>query len=1078
MSRYAQEIEACLGGPPTDEQWAAISMPLEPYVIVAGAGSGKTSVMAARVVHLALEADPRIAPGNVLCLTFTNKATENLTGKIRDALAPLVGRRGGNGEPLVAEGDEPTILNYHGFASEILRRHGMRIGLEPDRRILSPAQTRELCGKVLDRVLFPSIEFPRQDGVVDKVLDLAEQAANHLADPERIVELNAGLLEEARSRVDRAILQERIELAQGVRAYLDLKQEYRVVDFGDQIRLALRIVREHPDVVTEYRERFPAVLLDEYQDTNVAQAELLHTLFGDGHAVTAVGDPDQNIYAWRGASLHNLLDFPNRFRRRNDSPAARLPLYTNFRSGSAILAAADAVIAPLPETQRPDPDKRLAPWSDNGVGRVEVRGFRDEVAEAEAMADAILAARERLTSWSDIAVLCRTHRLYRPFHAAFEARGIPAEFTGLAGLLDLPEVVDLLAYARAVASPSASVAMGRILTGPRYRVGIPDLAAVAAFAKDRGRGLRGEAGERVPVFLAESLDHLGDIRNLSAEGRGRLEAFRVELDDLRDLARGPVVTFLAEVARRIGIVAEIHADGGPAAASTARRSIAAFLDQVGTIAPLEGDATLPRVLAALDAAAADEADEWNVPISDADAVKVMTIHTAKGLEFDTVFVPGLTEGVLPSRRIPEHPLERARSLNFALRGDAALLPAFDGNKTRFKAALRDHATFDERRTCYVALTRAKRHLWASGANWYEDNVDAKGVGEFLADLWTWGEEADGAEIERVDPPAEGETNPLEGVRLRDVPAWPGPARVDDADDLFPEGWRRGAGAAAAGGRASLPDRLSAEERRRFDAEVVERRTLATHLAEREREATGVPWIPPQISVNGLIGYARCPKSFYWTSVRPLPRFSGPAARRGTEIHGWIEERSRGQASLLDEEPVEPDLTTADLADDLADRGVSMDALKQHYLASAYADRTPLFVERSFLLAFGRFTVSGRIDAIYEREDGGWEIVDWKTGKRPADDTLSQMQLDLYALACMEVWGKRREELRATYFYLQSGEPVSHEPEEAAVLRARITAHLEAIEAARFDPTPGPQCRWCDFRSFCDAGTTFLATAGD
>jgi DNA helicase-2/ATP-dependent DNA helicase PcrA len=156
----------------------------------------------------------------------------------------------------------------------------------------------------------------------------------------------------------------------------------------------------------------------------------------------------------------------------------------------------------------------------------------------------------------------------------------------------------------------------------------------------------------------------------------------------------------------------------------------------------------------------------------------------------------------------------------------------------------------------------------------------------------------------------------------------------------------------------------------------------------------------------------------------------------------------------------------------------METLKRHYLESAYASRTPLFVERSFLLAFGRFTVSGRIDAIYERPEGGWEIVDWKTGKRPADDALGRMQLDLYALACMEVWGKRREDLTATYVYLQSGETVSHAPDEAAALRARVAEHLDAIEAARFEPTPGPQCRWCDFRRFCDAGSAFLATAGD
>ncbi|MFM8944651.1 MAG: ATP-dependent helicase, partial [Actinomycetota bacterium] len=774
MTERPAEIVACLGGDPTDEQWAAVTMPLEPYVIVAGAGSGKTAVMAARVLHLAIAAEPRIAPGNVLCLTFTNKATANLTERVRRALAMVGDRTDARGRRLVPDGDEPYVTNYHGFAQEIVRRHGMRIGYEPNQQVLTPSQARELCGKVLDRMGFATAVEDSHATIVGRILALADQAADHLVTPQRIIELNRARLAEKPRDTLAEVMRGRIELAQGVETYLALKREYGVIDFGDQIRLALEIVEANPDVAAEYRERFPAVLLDEYQDTNVAQARLLRTLFGDGHPVTAVGDPDQNIYAWRGASLHNLLEFPHAFPRTGGAPARRLPLYTNFRSGSAILASADRIIAPLPADQRPDPEKRLTPSPARGTGAVEVRGFRDEVAEAEAIADAIVAEHDAGTPWKEIAVLCRTHRLYRPMHAAFERRSIPAEFTGLAGLLQLPEVIDVLAYARAVASPSASVALGRILTGPRYRVGIADL-------------------------VAESLDHLDTVEGLSDEGRARLARFREELADLRERARGPVDAFLADVARRIGLVAEIHADGGAAAGANARRVLSTFLDQISSITPLEGDLTLPRLLAHLDAAEAD--DEWTQPMSDADAVKVMTIHAAKGLEFDAVFVPGLTAGILPNPRIGQNPTRSSRSLDFELRGDAAILPTFEGNATRFSRELKALAGNDERRTCYVALTRARRRLWASGANWYEANVNAKNVGEFLLDLWTWVEDPEGGAppevtIERIDPAVEGEENPLEGARLRDLPPWPGPARPDDADELFPEGWRRAAAAAA------------------------------------------------------------------------------------------------------------------------------------------------------------------------------------------------------------------------------------------------------------------------------------------
>ncbi|MFM7718215.1 MAG: ATP-dependent helicase [Actinomycetota bacterium] len=1072
MSPVPPEIVACMkGAEPTEEQWAAIAMPLEPYVLIAAAGSGKTAVMAARVIHLALEHG--IAPGNVLCITFTNKATENLSERVRLAIAMMGDRRDDAGEWLVADGDEPLVTNYHRFGQEILARHGMLVGAEPGQRILTQAQRVELCGRVLDRMDFPEAGLRTHGTIVNDILDLADQAADHLVEPEAIVahceERLAGLTGRRPAALVSAYRQ-RAELALGVRQFLDLKRELGVIDFGDQIALALRVVREHPDVAAEYRDRFRAVLLDEYQDTNVAQARLLHAIFGGGHPVTAVGDPDQNIYAWRGASLNNLLEFPRVFRRDDGTEARRLPLSTNFRSGSAILAAADTVVAPLPEAERPDAAQRLVARPGAGRGTVELRGFDDEIAESEAIADAILAEHATGTPWREIAVICRRYRQYVPLRRAFDRRGIPGEFSGLAGLLQLPEIVEVLSYARAAADVGASPPLTRILLGPRFRVGIHDLAAVAAWAKGRTAALRGEfgeVGEELPVLVAEALDHLDDVEGLSAEGRERLATFRAELHELRALARGPVPAFLSEVIRRIGLGPELDANLAPEAAAAARRNLASFLDQVGAFTPLEGDLTLERFLAHLDRLAAGDRDEWTRPPGDGDAVQVMTIHAAKGLEFDAVFVPGLSKEVFPSQRIQHNPAKHGRSLDFELRGDAAILPTFEGVLERFEGHLRTHELSSERRTCYVALTRARNRLWVSAPNWLDGYVEPKNVGRFLEELWEWGEAEDDVAVERVEPVGDGVENPLAGERVRNLPSWPGAARPDDVDALFPEGWRRAAVAAASGGDDLLA-RLPEADRERAGRAAAERRTLATHLVEREREADPGPWLPPQISVNGVVQHARCPKSFYWTAVRPLPRASGPAARIGTDVHRWIERQSLGQATLL-EEDARPDLVDEELAGEPG----RVERLQRAYLESRFAGVVPLFVERSFLLAFGRFTVGGRIDAIYGSEDGPWEIVDWKTGRKPADDAVARMQLDLYALACMEVWRKRREGLRLTYLYLASGEEATHEPEDAATIRARVAERLASVEERRFDATPGPQCRWCDFRPFCPEGRAHL-----
>ena len=754
------EIVTAMGALPTDEQWAAISMPLKPYVLVAGAGSGKTSVMAARVVFLALAAldriqvsddpgdDAGVLPGNVLCLTFTVKATENLRSRVRRALAGIE----------LPEGEEPEILNYHAMAAQVLERHGILAGIEAGRRVLSQAQRVELAGRVLDEMEFVHTKTEWQPSVVDKILNLDSQIANHLLDPDEVVAFVEERLPVYKkiARTDRVYYSalERIELAKASVIFRRLKRELGVIDFSDQIELAMQIAAAHPEVGREYRDRFGAVLLDEYQDTNVAQARLMQALFGNGHPVTAVGDPDQNIYAWRGASLYNLLEFPTAFRDAHGGEAARLPLFTNFRSGARILHAADAIIEPLPAAQRPDPDKHLVPFEPNGQGQVTIAAHRDELTEARWIAEQICALHDGGASWSQAAVLCRTSRLFFLLQQAFAERDIPAEIVGLAGLLRLPEVVEVLAYARAANDPTASVALARVLMSPRYRVGFKDLALVAGWAKGKNYAWREDGGddEETPFLFAEALEHLAEVEGLSDEGLARLQEFRDELAQLRAQARRPVAEFLGEVIRSIGILDELDADVDRGVAAQRGRNLAAFLDQVHGFEPVEGELTLRAFLDYVDAVEQLDKQEWEpVQPSDDDAVKVMTIHQAKGLEFDHVFVPGVASGLMPSKRIQQNPAERGYSLDFELRGDAAVLPTFDGTLSHFKRDLQAQEVIEERRTMYVALTRARRTLWVSASTWYGENVNAKGPSEFFTELATWGQDTGEAAV--IIPPS-------------------------------------------------------------------------------------------------------------------------------------------------------------------------------------------------------------------------------------------------------------------------------------------------------------------------------------
>jgi DNA helicase-2/ATP-dependent DNA helicase PcrA len=377
---------------------------------------------------------------------------------------------------------------------------------------------------------------------------------------------------------------------------------------------------------------------------------------------------------------------------------------------------------------------------------------------------------------------------------------------------------------------------------------------------------------------------------------------------------------------------------------------------------------------------------------------------------------------------------------------------------------------EERRICYVALTRARKRLFASTANWYGETIKAKGPGKFFEELAEWAESSGLGDLDR-GPEVEDE-NPLAGYREAFVRDWPGPARPDESDGLFPDGWRRAAADAARGGsvQASFIDALAAEDRDGYTALSQERRALASHLVELERRSGERRDLPVTVSVGGAIEYARCPKRFYWTSVRPLPRFSGPAARIGTEIHRWIELQSQAQGTLLETDDV-PDLTS----EELAGQPGKIDRLRSAFQASRFAGKVPRYAERPFLLPVEGFYISGRIDAIYGTDDGPWEVVDYKTGRKPPeDDALARAQLDLYALACMDVWHKRPEELTLTYLYLASEDEVSYPVEDPDEIRTRVGAWLKGVAAGEFEPTPGPQCRWCDFSPFCDAGKRYLA----
>ncbi|GHH28978.1 UvrD-helicase domain-containing protein [Streptomyces rubradiris] len=788
-----EQLKELLGIPFTPEQTACITAPPAPQVIVAGAGSGKTTVMAARVVWLV--GTGQVAPEQVLGLTFTNKAAGELAERVRKALIKAGVTDADSVDPDNPPG-EPVISTYHAFAGRLLTDHGLRIGLEPSSRLLADATRYQLAARVLREAPGPYPALTRSFAdLVSDLLALDSELAEHLVEPEELRAWDAGLLHTLEgARLTNADLRKVPETAAARRELADLVQRYRaekrrrdLLDFGDQIALSARLARI-PEVGRLLREEFRVVLLDEYQDTSVAQRVLLAGLFGGGtgHPVTAVGDPCQAIYGWRGASVANLDDFPDHFPGADGRPAARQALSENRRSGGRLLDLANGLAAPLRAMHAGVQALRPAPGAEYD-GTVRCALLPTHAEEIDWIADSLAHLVRTGTPPGEIAVLCRTATDFAEIQGALVARDIPVEVVGLSGLLHLPEIADLVAVCEVLQDPGANAALVRLLTGPRWRIGPRDLALLGRRARllvaharvdaaddpDRRLAAAVEGVDPAEVIsLADALDTFletpaedyGDDDGLpfSADARVRFAHLAAELRDLRRSLSDPLMDVLHRVLAVTGLEVELSASPH-ALAARRRETLSNFLDVAASFAASDGEATLLAFLGFLRTAAQYEKGLDNALPGGENTVKVLTAHKSKGLEWDVVAVPGLVTGTFPSAQGREKWTAQAKVLPHALRGDTDTLPDVDSWDARgmksFHEAMKDHQYTEELRLGYVTFTRPRSLLLGSGHWWGPSQKKKRGPSGFLKALYDHCAAGYG-EIEAwAEEPAEDAENP-------------------------------------------------------------------------------------------------------------------------------------------------------------------------------------------------------------------------------------------------------------------------------------------------------------------------------
>ena len=1050
--RTPAELQAVMQArfPVSEEQWPAVSAPLEPTVVIAGAGSGKTTLMAARVVYLV--ATGQVRADEVLGLTFTSKAAGELAADIRLALS-----RAGLLPEVATEDEErlePTVATYNAYAASLLTEQGLRIGHEPDTRVMADASRYQLAGRAVARHTHEVqllTDSPKH--VIGNLLALDGAMSEHLVAPDDVRAFDAReqrameaalATEKAKADLQKVLdkIAERAELLRLVEDYRRLKRELGLMDFSDQIELATRLAREHPDVGAGERSKFRIVLLDEYQDTSVAQSMLLGALFsgpdagqGRGHAVTAVGDPNQAIYGWRGASVSNILHVGRTFPRADGSPdIPRHQLTVSRRSDASILEAANHLARPL----YADPEVPLTPLRPaDGVGPGEVRASLHPSVAAELawLPGQVHAVQQHIASlpedprepgtWRRIGVLTRDNATAAEVFDALTADGIPVEIVGLNGLLRLPEVSMVVSTLTLLHDLTANADLLNLLTGPRWAIGPRDLAILGRRARDlaadpEGRPSRGRLVDELEqavagadpteiLSLCDALDDPGDATYAySAAARERFALLSGELRMLRRHGGESLLDLVRLIVDTTGIDVELASSTSEAAAAR-RDNLDLFVKAVAEFQAIDGDHSLGSLLAYLEAE-----DELGTGLdvatpTEADSVKLLTVHRAKGLEWDAVFLVGVSEKKFPTERSRSLWTSVGWVLPSPLRGDAVDLPQLT-ERTRagiedFKQRSRDHEAVEELRLGYVAVTRA-RHLLSVSSHWrlyraapigpsrYQQAV-VEAMAARGASPEPWTPEPEVAELAAIGPepqPWPVTEHTAEALRrleaselVRDVD----PAADDDELDL-----------------ASLAEVQAWDD-------AIER--LLDEARADRADVVDVP-LPSSLSATALARLRDDPGAFARDLARPMPRPPAPAARFGTRFHAWVEARF-GQQQLIDADEL-PGRADAEIddADDLA-------ALVAAFESGPFADRAPHAVEAPFALVLAGQVVRGRIDAVYAEPDGRFLVVDWKTNRQRTADPL---QLALYRLAWAELTGVPLDRVRAGFFYVRHGELV--EPE--------------------------------------------------
>ena len=995
-------------------------------LILAGPGSGKTRVITEKVLHLL---DRGVDPAAILALTFSEKGAQEMADRIAKRTA----------------GVEVAVSTFHSFCLQVLRDHVLESGIAMHAGRIS--ETNQLVWGIrnIDSFGLSTVEIGNNAvEVVGDMLDAISAFRDEAITPDELdayIEKAEAAGEES-DPVERGRLRDLLSI---YRAYEQYKRAEHLIDYDDMVHEAVRLLERRPGVREEYRRQYTHVLVDEFQDTNYVQLQLLKLIGGDHLCV--VGDDDQTIYRFRGAYLTNFNDFRGTWESCRETLLDR-----NYRSTSRILALALQLMASAPNrqakeirTENPEGEPVVVAQCANEAAEVEfIREEIGRLVEAEFLPRKEEAPRR--FGYGDIAILCRKRDKGVALARVLTQQGVPCTFRGDVELFKLPEIRDVMAWLRVVDNPVGNgvslyrlmrsagipeVTVQRVMAGAR-RYRDRDLGDDGVFAAMRRAGALVPADAPLIAELVASIDRFVDEKG----AKGLPQLVHAVLMHGAGLYR---VAVAGAAAQSISALNTFYSIAAEYDAITREASLPDFLEYLGLMADFKVDV---------------EIEERE------DAVQVMTVHKAKGLEFPAVFVADVSERQFPLRY---------QSKKFIVPHDLA-----KGLKTGHDE--KELFLQEERRLLYVAMTRAEERLFLTHVRARKGNKTESKPSVFLQEV-------------------EFDRNPLVVVRQVAAPAENTLVQAEPRDPIELRRERELgllSRAAAEARYTAAFVHLVALERIRLLAEGTDPASFdpASYLS--------APLPPPEtvlpglgrglaglsagfaFSASSLDCYASCPRKFKYQYLLQIPTRPETYFSLGTAVHAAIEalskDRQKGVARSRDEaietlkafwdpstyasrKHEEEDWTTAVLQLD-------------NYLGWEAANPNEIVdVERRFSFPFGDQVMRGKIDRIERRADGKLAVVDYKTGKTsnapPRSRLKDEIQLNLYALAIQEEFGELPAE--ASYLYLRETKPLPYLPSEATIgaFSERLSGVVGAILAGEFPAVKSHDCRFCDYGEICD-----------